>query len=57
MWQRLNQHPQYEVFSEYDDDLHCYPIRKIGKDKILKTCIDDSKGGYVILHLENHVKY
>ena len=54
MWQRLNAHPNYEIYSEYDDDIHCYPIRKIGKTRILKTCIND---GYVILHLENNVKY
>ena len=53
-WERLNQHPEYEIFSEYDDDLHCYPVRKIGTNRILKTWIDNH--GYVILKL-NHVKY
>ena len=56
MWQQLNAHPNYEIYSEYDDDLHCYPIRKIGTNRILKTRIDDSKGGYVMLYL-NQVQY
>ena len=54
MWQRLNQHPEYEIYSEYDDALHCYPIRKIGKTRILKTRIDK---GYVRICLEDNVQY
>ena len=54
MWQQLDAHPQYEIYSEYDESIHCYPIRKIGTNpKILKTFIDK---GYVHIHLENHVK-
>ena len=53
-WQKLNQHPEYEIYSEYDDNLHCYPIRKIGKTRILKTHIDN---GYVRICLEDNVQY
>ena len=53
-WEQLTQHEDYEIFTEYNDDLHCYPIRKIGTDRILKTCID--AGGYVVLRL-NAVQY
>ena len=53
-WQQLDEHPNYEIFSEYDDDLHCYPIRKIGTNpKILKTCVNN---GYAIVCL-NRVPY
>ena len=54
MWQQLDAHPNYEIYSEYDDNLHCYPIRKIGTNpRILKTGVDK---GYVRIHL-NNVKY
>ena len=55
MWQRLNQHPEYEIYSEYDDALHCYPIRKTGKTKIVKTGITNK--GYVRICLEDNVLY
>ena len=54
-WQQLNQHPEFEIFTEYDETIHSYPIRRIGKNRILKTCINGS--GYVRIHLENHVDY
>ena len=54
-WQQLNQHPEYEIFSEYDDALHCYPIRKTGKTKIVKTGITNK--GYVRICLEDNVLY
>ena len=53
-WTQLNQHPDYEIFSEYDENLHCYPVRKIGKNRILKTLVHPR--GYVILSL-NAVQY
>ena len=53
-WQQLDEHTDYEIYSEYDDDSHCYPIRKIGTNpKILKTGVDK---GYVYIYL-NNVKY
>ena len=53
-WQQLDEHPNYEIYSEYDDALHCYPIRKIGiNPRILKTGVDK---GYVYIYL-NNVKY
>ena len=47
-WTQLNQHPEFEIFTEYDDNLHCYPIRKIGKNRILKTHMDR---GYAKINL------
>ena len=40
-WQKLLAHPDYEIYSEYDDTINCYPIRMIGTDRILKTCINN----------------
>lgn len=55
-WQQLDEHPQYEIFSEYDDNLHCYPIRKIGTNpKILKTYF--AKGGYRQIYLNDKLYY
>ena len=53
-WEKLYTHPGYEIFSEYDENLHCYPIRKIGKSRILKTSINNT--GYVQICLDG-VKY
>lgn len=53
-WEQLNKHPDYEIYSEYDNDSHCYPIRRIGTNRILKTLIHSSN--YVILSL-NAVQY
>ena len=51
-WQQLDQHPQYEIFSEYDDSIHCYPIRKSGTNpRILKTYIH--RGGYATVYLND----
>ena len=51
-WQQLYQHPQYEIFSEYDDSIHCYPIRKSGTNpRILKTYIH--RGGYATVYLND----
>ena len=54
MWQQLNQHPDYEICSEYDEATHTYPIRKVRTNRILKTLIHPSN--YVILTL-NQVQY
>ena len=51
-WQQLDAHPNYEIYSEYDDNLHCYPIRRIGTNpKILKTYI--TRKGYVTVYLND----
>ena len=48
-WQQLNEHPDYEIYSEYDGFIHCYPIRQIGKGDILITNIYNA--GYVYIYI------